>query len=159
MENLHTRLGYLRGLAEGLGVSEETKEGKVISQIIAVLDDIANTVEELREDYEELFSYVEAIDEDLTGLENELMEEEDLLPDIEEDFEDEFETDDFDISFTVECPECRQEVPIDDDILEDEESMEVLCPSCGKVIFINDEGWEGEELELEEGDEEREKEE
>ena len=147
MEDLNTKLGYLRGLAEGLGISDETKEGKIIRQIILLLDEIGGSIGELKDDYDELFSYVEAIDEDLTDLEDELFEEddddddEDDYDDIYDDF-DEIEDYDDDAGFTVECPECRQQVFIDEDVLEDEESFEVLCPKCGKVVFINDEEWE-----------------
>lgn len=70
MEDLNAKMGYLRGLADGLEISDDTKEGKVIGKIINLLDDIVNSVEAIKDDYEELFSYVEAIDEDLTELEN-----------------------------------------------------------------------------------------
>ena len=158
MENLNSRMGYLKGLAEGLGIKDDTKEGKVIIQLISVLDDIVETMETMRDDYDELFSYVEAIDEDLTDLENDFDEDDDDDDDYDDDddeyddLDDDFgDDDDYDINFTVECPECHQEVIIDEDILEDEETLEVLCPNCGRVVFINDEGWD-EELE-EAGDE------
>ena len=143
MENLDARMGYLKGLVEGLGVSDDKKEGKVFHQIIAVLDDIVSSINTLKDDYEELFSYVEAIDEDLTDLENDSFDDDDDDPDDHDDFDD---LDEYEVSFSIECPECHQEVPIDNDILENEESLEVLCPNCGKVVFINDEEWE-EELE------------
>ncbi|MDO9536288.1 MAG: AraC family transcriptional regulator [Bacillota bacterium] len=149
-------MGYLRGLSEGLGINDDTKEGKIIRQLISFLDDIVESVQSMQEDYDELFSYVEAIDEDLTDLENGFFEDEDEdedEDDDDEDDEDDEDDDDYDVSFTVECPECRQEVAIDEDILEDEESLEVLCPNCGRVVFINDEEWE-EELE-ESGEEDK----
>ena len=152
MEDLNVKLGYLRGLAEGLGISDDTKEGKVIRQIILVLDEIGSSIEELKDDYEELFSYVEAIDQDLTELEDELLEDdEDDDDDYEDDEDDDYDFDDFDEfedlddsygGFTVECPECHQEVIIDEEMLEDEESFEVLCPKCGKVVFIKEDDWE-----------------
>lgn len=162
MDDLNAKIGYLRGLADGLEITNDTKEGKVIGKIIDVLDDIVSSVEAMKDDYDELFSYVEAIDEDLTDLENgffeddEGEEDEEDYDDDDEDYDD--EEDEYDVSFTVECPECHQEVIIDEDILEDEESLEVLCPNCGRVVFINDEDWEedleepGDEEENEEGD-------
>jgi len=163
MDDLKTRIGYLRGMADGLAIGEDTKEGKIISQMIVVLDEIVQTIEELQEDSDELFSYVESIDEDLTELEETFLDE--LEDDHEEDDEqgynghenqevkllEDVDDDDFDVSFSVECPECREEVAIDEDILEEEGSLEVLCPSCGRVVFINDEDWEEE---LEEGEDE-----
>jgi ribosomal protein S27E len=145
MEDLNAKIGYLRGLADGLEISDDTKEGKVIGKIINLLDDIVSSVETIKDDYEELFSYVEAIDEDLTELENGFLEDEDDDEDDDDEDDDDYDEEDddeYDVSFTVECPECHQEVVIDEDILEDEESLEVLCPSCGRVVFINDEEWE-----------------
>ncbi len=150
MEDLSSRLGYLKGLAEGLGISDDTKEGKVIRQVIMVIENIVDSVEELKEDYEELYSYLEALDEDLSDLEDGYMEAEDELFD---DYDDEL----YDVPFTVECPECQQEVAIDENILEDEEVLEVLCPGCGKVVFTNDEDWDaGLEGDFEEEDDDRE---
>ena len=144
MDDLNTKLGYLRGLADGLGVSDDTKEGKVIRQIILLLDDIGSSLGALKEDYEELFSYVEAIDQDLTELEDELLEDEEDDDDYDDDDYDDYDDDDYDdAGLTVECPECHQQVIIDDDVLTDEESFEVLCPKCGKVVFVNDEEWDG----------------
>lgn len=147
MDDLNAKLGYLRGLAEGLGISDETKEGKVIRQMILLLDEIGSSIGTLKDDYEELFTYVEAIDQDLTELEDELLEDiEDDDDDDDYDFYDDDEdyvdfSDDFDddgVSLTAECPECGQEVIIDEDILTDEEAFEVLCPKCGKVVFVTD---------------------
>ncbi|MGI5875393.1 MAG: CD1247 N-terminal domain-containing protein [Dethiobacteria bacterium] len=158
MEDLHTKLGYLRGLADGLGVNEETREGKVIQQIIGLLNDFVCYIEDMREDYDELSTYVEAIDEDLSDLENGFLEDDEGPADDDEerdygqDYGDEDE--DYDVSFTVECPECKYEVAIDEDILEDGESLEVLCPNCGRVVFINDEEWDDELGDLDEDDEE-----
>ena len=35
------KVSYIKGLAEGLGVDDSTKEGKVLAAIVDVLDDIA----------------------------------------------------------------------------------------------------------------------
>ena len=47
MDNLASKLGYLRGLAEGLDINDDTKEGKVIRQIILLLEEIGRSLEEL----------------------------------------------------------------------------------------------------------------
>ncbi|NMB35751.1 MAG: AraC family transcriptional regulator [Firmicutes bacterium] len=162
MEDLSSRMGYLKGLVDGLGVDGDKKEGKIIYQIIAVLDEVVDSIRDLEEDCDELYSYVETMDEDLTALEDDCYEDDDYdYDDLDDDYDyddddfDDFDDDDdddyehefadgdeYEVSFTVECPECRYEVPIDDDILENEDTLEVLCPNCGKVVFINDEEWE-----------------
>ena len=37
------KVSYLKGLAEGLGIDENEKNGKVIKAIIDVLDDLSRT--------------------------------------------------------------------------------------------------------------------
>ncbi|NLC10714.1 MAG: AraC family transcriptional regulator [Firmicutes bacterium] len=140
MDNLKSRMSFLRGYVEGLQLDENTKEGKVLNKLIAVMDDICNAVEELKEEHDELFSYMEAIDEDLTELEKVFYEE-----DLEEDLEEEDDKEAME-GFYIECPECHEEVFVEEDALDDDDTLEVLCPKCGKVVFINDDEWDDDEL-------------
>ena len=64
------KVSYLKGLAEGLGIDENEKNGKVIKAIIDVLDDLAFTVADLEDGFDELIEQVDAIDEDLGSLED-----------------------------------------------------------------------------------------
>lgn len=94
MDYLYQKVAYLRGLAEGLGVEEESKEGKLLLHIIDTLDDFAEAIEEILEEQEELEEYVSYIDEDLNDVEDDLygFDEEYYHP-----FEEDFEGLDFDI--------------------------------------------------------------
>jgi len=121
MEYLYERVAYLRGLVEGLGIEESTKEGKVIANIIEVLGDFADAINELNESQEELDEYVEALDEDLANVEDELFDEEDD------------EEDDYDF-IEVECPHCNEYVYLDEEVLDKGE--EVLCPNCHEPIEV-----------------------
>ncbi len=133
-EELKERLSYLRGFTEGIDLGEETKEQKVLHKIIALLEDMAVEIDQLREDHEDLFEYTEAIDDDLTELEDDFYED---------DFEDDdFEDDDFEDGFSVECPNCREIVVVGDDILDAETSIEVACPGCGEKVLVDDEEWD-----------------
>ena len=42
------KVSYIKGLAEGLGVDDSTKEGKVLAAIVDVLDDIGTVLSEYR---------------------------------------------------------------------------------------------------------------
>lgn len=44
MNDIMKKIAYLRGLCEGYGISEETKEGKILVGILEVLDDMAEKV-------------------------------------------------------------------------------------------------------------------
>ena len=48
------KVSYLKGLAEGLGIDETQKEGKIIKAIIDVLDDVAFTVADLEDGFDDL---------------------------------------------------------------------------------------------------------
>lgn len=44
MSGVMKKIAYLRGLCEGYGISEETKEGKILMGILEVLDDMAESI-------------------------------------------------------------------------------------------------------------------
>ena len=69
MDDLKSRVAYLKGLAAGLGFEEASREGKLFGQIIDVIESLAEAVAELQDDYDDLVEYTEAIDEDLTDIE------------------------------------------------------------------------------------------
>ncbi|WP_396133363.1 CD1247 N-terminal domain-containing protein, partial [Faecalibacillus intestinalis] len=54
MKYLYEEVAYLKGLAEGLEISEETKEGKIINKIVDVLESFADAIVELEEEQIEL---------------------------------------------------------------------------------------------------------
>jgi len=132
MEFLYEKVAYLKGLADGLDIEETTKEGKLLVKIIDILEDFADAIVEIDEDADEMAEYVEAMDEDLTNI------EEDLYEDLDEE-EDEDEDDDEDIEFVeVECPNCSEEVYIDEDLLY-EDDIDVVCPRCNEKIELVEE--------------------
>ena len=76
MYDLKERISYLKGLADGLGVKDDdTKESRVISGILDLLDDITDSIVELDTSYSELDRYVESMDEDLELLEDIVFDE------------------------------------------------------------------------------------
>lgn len=130
MSYLYERVAYLKGLAEGMELDSNTKEGKLFSSIIDVLEDFADEIEELNVEFDELDEYVEAIDEDLMDLEEDIYEE--------EDFDDDF--DDLEEFEEIECPACGEEIFVDEDFMCDSENCEVKieCPNCEQTIFLTE---------------------
>ena len=49
MKYLYEEVAYLKGLAEGLEIGKESKEGKIIHKIIDVLESFAESIVELDE--------------------------------------------------------------------------------------------------------------
>lgn len=136
MNHLFESVAYLKGLAEGMDIKENSKEGKLLLGILDTLEEIVASMEEIQEEQDDLVEYVETLDDDLAEVEESVMEEDDL----EEDMEDE------DIEFMeIECPKCGEIIYLDEDILYDDDA-EILCPSCHELIefdmddFVDDEG-------------------
>ncbi|TYO95642.1 hypothetical protein LX24_01605 [Desulfallas thermosapovorans DSM 6562] len=125
VSDLKSKVAYLQGLANGMNMEADSKEGKLLGGIIDVLDEFADSFSELEESQEQLEEYVETLDEDLYTLENDMHGEEEL----EEYME-------------VDCPRCGETVLFDSDIVEDEDIIEVTCPNCDEVVFVNDDGYE-----------------
>lgn len=120
MGNLKSRVAYLQGLVSGLEIPEDDRRGKVLSGIVDVLGEFANSVEELESAHENLEEYVETLDEDLYALESEIYED--------------TEDADHEGYVEIECPECHEVVSVDPGIAEDEDEGPVLCPNCGKEL-------------------------
>lgn len=74
MGNLKEQVAYLQGLTKGLNLTDSSAEGKMLLKIVDVLDDFAEELQYIHAAQEELETYVETIDEDLTDLEEDIYE-------------------------------------------------------------------------------------
>ena len=131
MRNLKEKVAYLHGLTQGLNVNEHSSEGKILLNVIDVLDYFADEVQNVNLAQVELEDYIESIDEDLTDLEDQIYEEFDY--ETEEDNYDE----DQDNMVEVACPKCHELVTFESGILDEDEDIEVTCPYCGGVVYDN----------------------
>jgi len=125
------KVAYLKGLAEGLGLDTDTKEGKILSVIIDLLDDMALEMQDMQEEMQEIEEGLDAVSDDLSDVEEfiyECLEDEDDEDDEDEDDEDE---DDDEPVYETTCPNCEEEIYFDEDILED---GCVECPNCGEKL-------------------------
>ena len=71
------KVAYLKGLAEGMELDTEKKEGKLLSAIIDLLEDIALEIEDLWDGEEELYEGLDAVSDDLEDVEDLIFEDED----------------------------------------------------------------------------------
>lgn len=117
------KVAYLKGLAEGLKLDEETKEGKLIAAIIDVLDAMAEEFNDVESELIDLEDGLDAVSDDLSDVEETLY----FALDDDEDEDD----DDDDELFVTTCPCCEEEVVFDESVLED---GEVICPNCGERL-------------------------
>lgn len=92
MEYLMQKVSYLKGLSDGLGIDESTKEGKLLLHIVDVLEEFADVLDETIDNQMDLEEYVNFIDEDLADVEDEVYG---IDEDYDEDDFDDFDFDDY----------------------------------------------------------------
>ncbi len=141
--NLSERASYIKGLAEGLEIDRESKEGKLIAALIELTGEMAQELAKVRKDIDEidddldyLNDYVEELDDDLESVENFLdgedYDEEDDEDDYDFDDEEEDDEDDLlDEDCDGNCEGCHG--------CDGEEYYEIVCPSCGETVCFDQE--------------------
>ena len=123
------KVAYLKGLAEGLNIdTEKSKEGKLISVMIGILEEIGMSIEDLEESAEALGEEIDAISDDLSDVEKVVYDDED-----EDDDECGCGCDDDDF-FEVECPNCGETLMIDESVLEE---GVIQCPGCKQKFALD----------------------
>ena len=134
------KVAYLRGLADGLGIDDATKEGKLLAAIIDVLDDMALEIEDMQEVQLELSEGLDAVSDDLEDVEDIVYE------DWDEEEDDEEEEEESEDCYATTCPTCEEEIFFDESILEE---GEVICPNCGERLEFDLESITEEIVEIE----------
>ena len=125
------KVAYLKGLADGLAIdTEKSKEGKLISVIIDILEEMGMSIEDLEENTTALGEELDAVSDDLSDV------EEVLFGDDEDDEDGCCCEDDDEDFFEVECPNCKEPLVIDEDVLE---AGVIECPSCHSQFAVSDE--------------------
>lgn len=110
------KVAYLKGLAEGLNLdTEKSKEGKLISVMIGILEEVGLSIEDLEENAQALGEEIDVLSDDLADVESVVFEDEDE----DEDYDDDW--------FEVECPTCEEPLIIDDKALAE---GFIQCPNC-----------------------------
>ena len=122
------KVAYLKGLAEGLDLdTAKSKEGKLISVMIGILEEIGMSIEDLEENTVALGEEIDAISDDLSDVEKAVFDEDDDDDDCCCGDED----DDF---FEVDCPNCGDTLMIDESVLEE---GVIQCPGCKQKFALD----------------------
>ena len=131
MENLGKRVGYLKGLMEGMDIDKESAHGKLMTGIVALLGDLSDRVEALDELMDDLNDYVESIDDDLSELEGERGADD--FDFSEDDVEDD---EDYDDAFGSGEDQLHLLHPAEEEEGDEEEALAGnLCPKCSRMFF------------------------
>ena len=139
---LSEKSAYLKGLMEGMKLSTETDEGKMIAAIVELLGDVTKTLGDVQETTIAISDELDEIEDDLDAIEDFIMSMD------EDDFDDEeFEDDDGDFDFEdleegfdfgdeettiyeVTCA-CGEVIAFDEETLEE---GSIVCENCGETL-------------------------
>ena len=122
---LTEKAAYIKGLMDASELDKTSKEGKILAAVVDLLDDMALTVSDLEDTCAEL-------EKDIYGDEDEHGDGCDCG------------CDDDGYHYQTECPNCGEDVLLDEEILQD--GM-FECPHCGETIDF------GDDVEVEQDDE------
>lgn len=143
------KAAYLKGLAEGLGIEPDSRDGKLWGALTELLSDMAHEIEDLQANNLDFAEALDDISDDLTYLEEltcdlDMPEDFDIEDcegdcdsccfDCSKDDEDEDENEELEydgVLYDVTCPACGEEISFDEDTL-DEGS--IRCPGCGELL-------------------------
>jgi hypothetical protein len=89
------KVAHLKGVMEGMEYDTTTKEGKLLSLIVDILDDLTIEVAEIEDDLDTLYDFADELDEDLGDVEADLYGDDDY----DDEFDDEYDEDE-------DMPEC-----------------------------------------------------
>ena len=133
---------YLKGLMDGLKLSTETDEGKMIAAIVDLLGDLTRKVTDIEDTTIAISDELDEIEEDLDAIEDYIMDEEEDYDEYYDEDEDDYEDDEdyeegFDFGddestiYEVVCPVCDEIVNFDEETLE---KGSIVCPDCGELL-------------------------
>ena len=111
---LSKKVAYLKGLMEGLKIDDSTNEGKILTIMADILDEMSATVEDIAEEVDETVELVDTLDEDLGEIE-------DLI----------YCDDDDDAMYECVCPNCGDTIMLGENIIAD---GSIECPNCGESL-------------------------
>ncbi|MCD7802737.1 MAG: hypothetical protein LUH09_07565 [Clostridiales bacterium] len=148
--SLTEKTAYLRGLADGMGMSaDKSDEQRLLLAIVDALDDIAANVEANTDAVSALADELDEMDDAVADLEDAVGELAEVFDDDEDDEEDDEDDDAGDmvdgVEYELECPNCGGPVYLDEETVA---QGETVCPNCGQKLEIDvgfDDGEETEE--------------
>ena len=123
--NLTEKAAYIKGLAEGLELDKESKEGKIIAALLELTGEMAQELASVRKDIDEIDDDLESVENFISGEDDD--EEDEDSEDAEDDDDDLFDDEDCD----GDCEGCHG--------CDGEEYYEIVCPSCGETVCFDQE--------------------
>ena len=152
---LSEKSAYLKGLMEGMKLSTETDEGKMIAAIVELLGDVTKTLGDVQETTIAISDELDEIEDDLDAIEDFIMSmDEDEYDDYDDDDDEDYDFDDMEegfdfgdedsIIYEVTCA-CGEVIAFDEETLEE---GSIICDNCGEKLEFSFDDEDEEELEF-----------
>lgn len=152
---LSEKSAYLKGLMEGMKLSTETDEGKMIAAIVELLGDVTKTLGDVQETTIAISDELDEIEDDLDAIEDFIMSmDEDEYDDFEDEDDEDFDYEDLEEGFDfgdeettiyeVTCA-CGEVIAFDEETLEE---GSIICENCGEKLEFSFDDEDEEALEF-----------
>lgn len=124
--NLTEKAAYIKGLIEGINLDDNKEETKILKSIVDLLEDVALSIKDLDNAFEEHSEIIDELDENLADV---------------EDIVYGCDCNDSDCGccgcdseiYKVSCPNCEQVIELNEGMFAKDEN-EILCPNCGEKL-------------------------
>lgn len=123
------KVAYIQGMFDGMELDKsESKEARILAEMLDLLKEIGAELEDVDATLDEFSEEIDAISDDLADVEEVVFEDDDEEDDDEdcEDLDEDF--------FEVACPNCGEDLVIDDAVLE---AGAIDCPACGEKFALS----------------------
>ena len=124
---LSEKAAYVKGMIDGLELDPTDKQTKVFKLIADLLGDMAQEIKDLEECYDDVCDQVDAISEDLAGVEDIISED----WDDDEPFCCSGSGECGEMAYEVTCPTCGNVEYLDEDSLNE---GSITCSKCGELL-------------------------
>ena len=118
------KVAYIQGLFDGMGLDKsESGESRILAEMLEVLKQVGEQLDSVDATLDEFGEEIDALSDDLSDVEEAVFDDEaDDEAEVDEDF------------FEVACPNCGEDLVIDDGVLE---AGAVDCPACGQKFALS----------------------
>lgn len=129
------KIAHLQGLAEGMEIQKEnSKEARLLVAMLEVLQEIGGQLAEMEDNIELVNEELDEVSEELMALEEDIYTgDEDEDEDEDDDYGYEEDEDEDGVYYIVECPQCGEQMTLDEDSLL---SGNIRCEACGQLFSL-----------------------
>lgn len=134
LEEVHSQIAYLNGLADGLDTQENGREGRILTGMLDALEGLVQIQRRLTAAVGDLDDYLQEVDQSLWEVEEDIYGRS-----VHESVESPSAGEEMDEVWEFDCPTCGEALVLDEtEPLQTGEVVEVSCPTCGEIVWHRD---------------------